>query len=51
MILTHLSDAMLIAQIKTYDLLLEFGCKSRENVLIFRDDCIRELKRRDLIRE
>lgn len=46
MILFHFPDSSLIAQIKSYDIILMYDCKGKENILRFRDECIRELHRR-----
>lgn len=52
MILSHVSEASLIAQIKSYDIILMYECKGKENLLRFRDEYIRELKSRyDLHKE
>lgn len=44
MVLSHLPKSALIARLKMYDILLNNGCKNRENVLHFRDECITTLR-------
>ena len=47
MILSHLSNSQLIAQIKRYDIIINYSTDNTiKNIITFRDECKKELNKR-----
>ena len=46
MIFSHFPISSLLAHLKQYDIMLANNCKSKENILRFREECLIELQRK-----